>query len=323
MVHMLVLVGSALAAPVFVASDPVDAEVAQAAWAAAEDCTQRTPESAAEVRITRDLFAEDGPDGVADTSADGLAAIHLKPDADNAVLAHEVSHAWIHGADAWMVEGRTELLALCVAERIPETVRFRHWGGQPPLPADIRTWTSAVDSFASLEPGEVEAFYVNSQRLFEAVGLVVPPERLWSGLEDPAALYAVLDESLEGRRILAALDGVRRQREALGDPDRDGLTTLYERIQGTDPYRWDTDGDGWWDGSGGHPEHAVVVPRDGSPVCSPVMPRGAERMDLRGGGNLHGHDVGGEIWADSTPPRAVRAAVKRMGSTPSFIVHTS
>ena len=304
---MLALFGTALAVPVFTADRPEDVEVATAAWAAAEACSGRTPMAAAEVPIYRDLVDPEGPDGAADTTISaGLVELHLRPEADNAVLAHEVSHAWIHGADAWMVEGRAELLALCVAERIPDHVRFRHWGGQPPLPDDIRTWTSAVDSFDELSSAEVEAYYVNSQRLFEAIGLVIPPERFWADLDSTEALYEELRARDGGLLVLEALFDVRSQRAALGDPDRDGLTTLYETLGGTDPYSWDTDGDGWWDGSTGYPDHAIVIPRDGSVVCSPWRPPGAERIDLHGGGNLHGHDTAGERWPDSTLKRGVR-----------------
>ncbi len=35
----------------------------------------------------------------------------------------------------------------------------------------------------------------------------------------------------------------------LGDPDLDGMSTLEEQIEGTDPMAWDSDGDGWWDGA--------------------------------------------------------------------------
>jgi hypothetical protein len=43
--------------------------------------------------------------------------------------------------------------------------------------------------------------------------------------------------------------GVAGQRVALGDEDDDGLGAIDEALGGTDPARWDTDGDGWWDGA--------------------------------------------------------------------------
>ena len=305
---MLVLLEAALASPRFVGA-PEDTVVAEAAWEAAIACTGRDAAAAEEVPIHRDL-PPDGPDGIADTGDGGLLAVHLQPGSDHAVLAHEVAHAWIHSGEAWMAEGRTELLALCIGERIPEHVRFRHYGGQPALPADLRTWTDAAASFETHDFEDIHAFYVHSQRLFEAIELVIPEQRFFADLDSPEALDFELRTRVQGRHVLAALEDVRSQREALSDPDRDGLTTLYERIAGTDPYRWDSDGDGWWDGAGEHPEHAVVVPRDGSVICSPWAPPGAERMDLVGGGNLHGHDVLGERWPNSSLKRGVRMSAR-------------
>ena len=300
--------------PVFVADLPQDIEVAAAAWDAARACTGRDAEAADEVPIRRDLFDPDGPDGIAETGDAGLLAVRLQPTADNAVLAHEIAHAWIHEGEAWMVEGRTELLALCIAARIPEHVRFRHYGGQPGLPEDLRTWTSAAESFGVIPDEHIEAYYVHSQRLFEAIALLIPAERFWSEIATPEALVEELAALPDGETVLNALDNVRTQRRALADPDRDGLSTLYEEIVGTDPHAWDSDGDGFWDGAGERPEHAIVIPRDGSVVCSPWRPVGAETIDLFGGGNLHGHDVGGERWPESSLKRGVRMSPARFAS---------
>ena len=64
--------------------------------------------------------------------------------------------------------------------------------------------------------------------------------------------------------------GVDRQREALSDKDLDGQPWLAEILSGTDPNRWDSDGDGWWDGASAAPVGAVPLPPDGTAVCSGV-----------------------------------------------------
>jgi hypothetical protein len=62
-------------------------------------------------------------------------------------------------------------------------------------------------------------------------------------------------------------------RAALSDPDRDGLTTLHERLLGTDPARWDSDGDGWWDGAVVPEAPARPLFLDETFACFDVSPR--------------------------------------------------
>jgi hypothetical protein len=69
--------------------------------------------------------------------------------------------------------------------------------------------------------------------------------------------------------LLALEGGVASQREALSDMDRDGQPRLLEILNGTQPDRWDSDGDGWWDGAERPINTSVIpIPLDGSPVCS-------------------------------------------------------
>ena len=59
------------------------------------------------------------------------------------------------------------------------------------------------------------------------------------------------------------------QRRALDDDDRDGLSQLAERLSGTDPEDWDSDQDGWWDGSRlVAPGPSIPMSFDGAPVCT-------------------------------------------------------
>lgn len=97
-----------------------------------------------------------------------------------------------------------------------------------------------------------------------------------------------LAEAACGAKIRAVLDGgAASQRAALQDEDLDALSDLYEALAGTDPTRWDTDGDGWWDGATPVPG-AVPLPRNGRPVCLAEVPRGTARVVVEYGGQLGG-----------------------------------
>jgi hypothetical protein len=60
------------------------------------------------------------------------------------------------------------------------------------------------------------------------------------------------------------------------DIDHDGLSVGAERRAGSDPWRWDTDGDGWWDGYDGPQRRRLALELDVQPVCVGVARRDRE-----------------------------------------------
>jgi hypothetical protein len=126
---------------------------------------------------------------------------------------------------------------------------------------------------------------------------VVPPQVLFqSHTLDWTTLQSALRASgPRGAELLDVLaQGPGAQRAALADEDRDGLVALAEGWLGTDDQRFDSDGDGWWDGGLGGtpfsvpPPEAVVVPLDGTPVCVGPGVSAAQPLQVWAGGNLRG-----------------------------------
>lgn len=295
--------------PVFLAEDIEIVRIAEAAWGHAVACAGR--EGAALEVVPIDLVDPGGGfSGKATLEAGRLVRIRLGVTRPR-VIAHEVAHAWVQRGPPALVEGATALLEACVAGRAPDLFPSEPMADLGPL-EDLRTWANEDDAAPSRDAG-----YAASLLLFQALATTVAPADLWR----PEWSWAALDGLLAGagptgeavRGVLAG--GVAAQRAGLGDRDRDGVSSLLEGLAGTDPARWDTDGDGWWDGA---PDD---VERDGVPiapgrgtVCSgrAAGPLGAY-VRVRGGAAagslqlaleldaLHDTPARGWVWL---PPRA-------------------
>lgn len=267
-------------APVFVVEHPGDAELANALWPELAACAQREAPHHRFVPIDRTL--EPPHDGLSHFGDEGLYAISLRPTAPPIVLAHELAHAWVRGGPPTLTEGRAELLAECAAHRRPDLVPFLNDDrSQLDRMPDLRFWSD--DRY--LEPVVLVAAYRGSRRLFRAIADAVPAEQLYG---QPDMGWDELTPLLQTNAplVLNVLEsGVHTQRRALRDTDLDGLVNLQERMRGTHPGMWDTDGDGWWDGAPeDRPLGAVPLPPDGSPVCMPLIPNlpGLVEVQLRG-----------------------------------------
>jgi len=308
---------SAPIAPRFVADDLDDAVLARKAWGAAEHCTGWTAPAHEQVRITRGP-AVGGYDGRAYIDADGLERIELSGLDPRRSLLHEIAHAWTRKGPATLNEGRTDLLADCMALTLTDPDLLDPDDGRDlsALP-DLRRWTNPRTHEGSdmLDEGRADA-YLGAARLFRVVGTVVAPRRLWP--QDGQLRWKELEALLvhsgpRGAIVWDVLEGgVERQREALSDRDRDGQPWLAEILSGTDPERWDSDGDGWWDGASPAPVGAVPLPPDGTAVCSGVAAghqgarlqvryratRAAERAPVK--------VLAGDLWIVDDPARGVR-----------------
>ncbi len=337
---MLALFSLAEAAPVFAADSPGLAALASRAWTHATACAGREAPAADVVTLTiggvgggfegrafvagpRRTVWRDAAGNVVrteETSPGGLYEIRFAKDKPKpSTVAHEVAHAWVHGGDAPALrEGATDLLAACIAARDP--ARFPP---EPPVSTDLgelvdlRAWDNPDDA----PSGERSAGYEAARRMVFALAEAVPRERLWRANWTWDDFDAVLDEAGEvGTLLRGALSGgADAQRVLLGDPDEDGAITLAEHVAGTDPTRWDTDGDGWWDGApAALREEAVPLPPGGRPVCSgrAAGPLGAV-IHVRGG--IVG--IGGRVRGDrSRAPHVVIDGVRpKDQSTPMYL----
>lgn len=271
----LVLALAASAAPPrFVATDPQQAQDAGRAWQAAERCTGWEAPVHDTVRITRE-FVRGGYSGGAYLDEEGLYRIELGETAGARTLVHELAHAWARSGPAALTEGRADLLADCIVSLDPTL------GALDPDPGseldhmpDLRAWSNPHGDHRA---GDLDASrrdaYLGASRFLRVVASVLEPAALFPreghlAWEDLARLLE--EEGPRGATILAVLEaGVERQRAALSDADRDGVPWLAEILAGTDPSRWDSDGDGWWDGLEAPPSVAAIpLPPDGTPVCA-------------------------------------------------------
>jgi len=293
----------AYAAPAFVGTNE-DVSLAHAAWTAGVECAGIEPDAHGSVPILRDLTPAQGSAlaGLSNWGDPRGVRIRMLPDAGGDILAHEVAHAWLHGAGLGaLIEGRTQLLAACMQRHRPGLFDgMMDVGTDLARMPDLRTWRA--DPFDTVDAEVALDGYAAAFRLFRALALVVPPERLYaSGVDTWEAVRSLVPPS--AAPALAALDGgVEAQRAALRDEDLDGNSLLYETFAGTDPHSWDTDGDGWWDGAPAtHPPGAIPIPRQAEPICFPSLPAGGGALLVELGGQLAGLDVPPEIQVDTTP----------------------
>ncbi len=285
---------TATAAPTFVADEAEDAVVAQRAWSAAVACTGWEAEAHDQVRIERGNVRQHFR-GLASTDEDGLYRIELD-DEDahlDEVIVHEVAHAWVKTGPTALVEGRAELLADCMVHSAPGLAPLQ-WDDGRELVAmpDLRGWRANDDHGPSVNPLMRTDAYLGAARLVRLASLVLPERALWP--ENDNVDWVDLDQMLSEagqpgealREVLRAPVSV--QARALSDADQDGLPLVGERMFGTDPARFDSDADGWWDGAS-VPVGAIPLPFDGTPVCTGLATTSAGGVAvLETGGNLRG-----------------------------------
>ncbi|MFK7929362.1 MAG: hypothetical protein AB8H79_14300 [Myxococcota bacterium] len=304
------------AAPTFVADAPEDATLAVRAWAAGEACAGWTPASHDPIRLVRSHKME-GFDGRAHLDAEGLHTVELAGLNPRRSLLHEIAHAWTRKGPPALTEGRTDLLADCMATHLSEPDLLDPDDGRDldALP-DLRKWTNPrnYSGGTGLDQDRSDA-YLGSARFLRVVAAVVEPTSLWprSGqLRWKDLERALLRTGPKGAIILDTLNGgPERLRAGLTDSDRDGQPWLAEILLGTDPERWDSDGDGWWDGAPAAPLGAIPLPSDGSMVCSGVAvgPKGARvRVTYRAtrvSAPPPVRVVAGDVWLVDDPAQGV------------------
>jgi hypothetical protein len=290
---MLWFVSSALATPpIFSAFSPEFAEKARQAWIAAEKCTGWEAPRHDQVEL-RQGYVPGGFVGGAWIDGDGLYRVQIGLDNTDRALVHEIAHAWASNGPSALTEGRADLLADCVVTMVPSLAPLDPDSGMSldNMP-DLRRWSANRRDGIDLDTSREDA-YLGSARLMRTVAEVVDRRSLWptSGLLRWRDLNDLLDNAgAPGTMIQALLEGGERtQREALSDVDRDGQPWIAEILGGTDPLRWDSDGDGWWDGAPATPSIAAVpLPPDGTPVCSGFSGRPGAVVQILASGSWRG-----------------------------------
>jgi hypothetical protein len=247
-VALLVLApGTGEAAPFFDAYDREVGALADRVWQAGIACAGWEPAHTAIVAIEQEELG--WADGRASIGPDsGLRSIGLsKAHGGRAVesLPHEVAHAWAHSRTSALSEGVAQVLAECIAQRLG-----LHAGTGPSLPdavPDLRSWSPQEAT-----PDERTAGYELSRRLARTRLLLFGPGAVW-GTSAPSNLTQLRSDlqrrGPHGHLIDALLDQPTALRDFLRDEDHDDLPDGLEPLLGSDPNRWDSDGDGWWDGA--------------------------------------------------------------------------
>lgn len=288
----------AWAAPRFDAEHERDAGIALAAWGAGLECTGWEGHAHPSVQMVRRKIPGDYL-GLAYHDDEGLYRIDLDPTAHRIeeVIVHEVAHAWVSSGPPALAEGRTELLADCIVRRRPGLAPLQWDDGRDvnAMPS-LLTWSNRNDHGPAMLADVRTDAYLGAARLMRTASLLVPEYALWpeEGM-DWAGFEALLEQAgPRGELVHKTLHAsAEAQRAALSDQDLDGVPRLAEAVLGSDPARWDTDGDGWWDGALlSSPEGAVPLPLDGTPVCTGrAAPPEGSAVVLVTGGNLRGTSV--------------------------------
>lgn len=271
-----------------------DLDAVQAGWMEREmrACAGAAPYLAERVRISRVEEGAGGFAGGAYVEGGAVVRVELSADAGPSILAHEIGHAWAPAGPDFLREGIAGALGTCGVGAL-HGARARSSCGPDTyaaLSVPVRSWTRCADASCGGDPAaraQMEAAYLASEQLVRtwlAAGGTVG-DLVSDGVVD----WSRVDLALEGRGLVDLLDAtwdppaLARQ---LSDEDCDGQTYAAERAAGTDPTRWDSDGDGWWDGVAPRPGY-VPLPADGSPICltgaaSPTIVRFWTDLDQRG-----------------------------------------
>lgn len=285
-IHLIAV--SVGAEPTFEGNDKA-VETADRLWRAAVGCAGRAAPAHPTVRIDRGRNPTELVRSVTEIDEHGLVRVDIvRDDSTPTAFAHALARAWFPEGPLALRDGLSEHLAECVAQALPSDVPNARRDTRPlDELEDLRDW-GALDYF---EPTDEQLLDLRSAswRLAQLLADALPREVLYGGeLTSWEALAEALREVEHGPDILEMLEGGEEtQRGALLDADEDGLLGMQEQWLGTDPDRWDSDDDGWWDGYDERPEHAIPVPRDGSPVCLNQVARSG-RTTIEIGGRMRG-----------------------------------
>lgn len=259
---IVLLIAAAWAAPRF---DGAAADVALAAeaWRAATACAGWEAPAHEVVALERG-DPGDGHSGRAFMDTGGLYRIVLARAADADTLRHEVAHAWADHRPVALAEGRADLLAACAGGG-HWRVRQATYAGAPPTDVDLESWTNEGGDWTARSRA-----YRASAHLVVGAAEFVPFRALYPIDQDVdwAWFEQLLRTHGRGSVGLGDVLALLGDQPGVSDLDEDGLTSAAEALLGTDPLRWDTDGDGWRDGATPTGPTAVPAAPHASWTCS-------------------------------------------------------
>jgi hypothetical protein len=232
-------------------------ELLDLAWPHFEACTGRQLSfEELQVEVVEDLGVYAGQAHRSETRP----TIELVPtDRDEAVLLHEAAHLWVDWGPRALEEGMADTLAECVYRRMHGEPEFQLYPRVEMTLPDLLAWTTDE----GLDHQAISDRYVASYWLARVLEPLLTPEQRWSrqGLGWPELWEVIgLEGSFEVKDgeprfyletgdlyMLALVSSLGPSRSS--DFDGDGLDHAAEFALETNPFSWDSDGDGWWDGA--------------------------------------------------------------------------
>lgn len=200
-----------------------------------------------------------------------------------------MAHAWFNDADSVIDEGRCEALADCIQELrgtpwVPGGVEVRMWEHAP----DLRVWQALAPD--QTDQNRIVGYFI-ARRAFRVARSVLPSTVLWSSPMQTWSDFVRLvgEAGPDAAPLYRAVSGTPGDlAAALADHDMDERTAVEEALAKTDESRWDSDGDGWWDGAQRPAiQHAIPLSRTG-PICLPWVSPGEETVVVYGRGRKVG-----------------------------------
>lgn len=181
-------------------------------------------------------------------SGDVLVGLQVAVPHDVGLLAHEVAHAW-YGKGV-VAEALTELLSECALS----TAGLRPSHAGTSCDVDLR---GALPLRLDDPPPRVMAppdvpMYLRglaAQALVRGLFHWFEWRDIPGHEPDWMTLAALLPQAQREQLVSFLNRPAGEQAMLLRDLDGDGAPAIHETMLGTRPDRWDTDGDGWWDGA--------------------------------------------------------------------------
>lgn len=274
---MLPLVlATALAAPTFQADSPAVRDLAAELWPHVQNCAGGDDPGIRTVRIETKLEGASWVKVTETEDGDKTALLLLRRAGREwtaGPLTHELAHIWFGDGPDVLAQARAEAVRLCVAQILPHVAAMGLDPAQLHLPDhDLRVWDrDHADVVTAQSYGSHEAMVLLLSSMSPTIDL---SELLDDDVTGWEHMHAILKAEAETEplvlKVLEAFEGGMASQHALfTDPDGDNIPTIREWFAGSDPTRFDSDGDGAVDGAEHRPANSTILPFDGSTICLP------------------------------------------------------
>lgn len=191
---------------------------------------------------------------------------------DKYVITHEFAHAWFHMPVSTLSEGFANWMEKCSFSEEKHYIDNENHIKILTYMENLKTWKNKHDAPFETRDHSYEASYrfVNSINMsigksenityYSKIKNVKNWDDFFNFLKSQNNnVFKIIEDFIN--------EDTDFQRDMLMDhEDRDGLIDLSESLLGTDKNKWDTDGDGWWDGQASIVD-AVPLRPGGGEVC--------------------------------------------------------